>query len=221
MQNKWADLYLHEIEEFGGIEEFVKIKVREKNPLIRRIIAKSQIGGNILEAGCGTGVISKYLASLGYNLTCIDRDKRMIALAKLIVNKQLSKPNFIVQDILNIHFPRKYFEVCFHHGVLEHFSDDEIVSILKQQLEVSKFVIFSVPTNFFHDEEKIYGDERFLSKKYWKNLISLAGGNLVDEFSYFHYSNSAKIIFLKLISFITFGKFPLIKPYGGFVIQNG
>jgi len=42
---------------------------------------------------------------------------------------------------------------------LEHFSDDEIIRALEQQLYIANIVILGIPTKYFNQEEAMYGDE--------------------------------------------------------------
>lgn len=41
-------------------------------------------GGSVLDAGCGTGRVSRRLAELGYAVTAVDSDPRMLAIARAL-----------------------------------------------------------------------------------------------------------------------------------------
>ena len=92
------------------------------------------------------------------------------------------------KSILELDYPKNYFKVSFSSGVLEHFSDEEIVLTLKQQLFISEFVIVSIPTDYFEDSEAMHGDERFMSIKKWRELITRANGTILREANC-HYLN--------------------------------
>ncbi|MFF2089508.1 class I SAM-dependent methyltransferase [Paenibacillus sp. NPDC058174] len=74
-------------------------------------------GTKILEAGCGTGRTACYLASLGCNVTAIDRNKDMIH--KALNRAKISNlPVRIVQaDATSIPFPDETFDAVFTESV--------------------------------------------------------------------------------------------------------
>ena len=76
------------------------------------------------------------------------------------------------------------FDLCYSVGVLEHFSDEEIINSISQQLKIAKRVIIVIPTKWFDDREALHGDDRFLTISYWRNLINKSGGKIIKEYSY-------------------------------------
>ena len=83
-------------------------------------------------------------------------------------------------DILNLQYKNNTFDVSYSNGVLEHFSDEEIVETLKQQMNISKYVIFGIPSTYFNMNEKMLGNERGLTLDEWKNLIHKANGKIFE-----------------------------------------
>ena len=215
--SKFIKYYSDEIEKCGGIENYIAIKSSEKKPLLDRI-KKYAKNKNIVEAGCGSAANSIFLANNGFNVTSIDRGADMLKFAKLNSRSFKNKPKFIKLDIKNIAELKNNFDISFSHGVLEHYLDNEIVELINSQFKVANFVLISVPSNFFRKDQAINGDERFLSKKYWINLINKTNGKLIESFAYFYDSNELKIKFLKFVSRLTLNKLPRTKPYIGFVI---
>jgi len=69
-----------------------------------------------------------------------------------------------------------------------------------------------VPSDYFSEQEKIYGDERFLNIKKWKELIKQSNGRLIKSF-YYYFRNSWQCF---LYTFLRIGK----PPYLGFVITK-
>lgn len=49
------------------------------------------------------------------------------------------------------------------------------IEILKQQMNISKYVIFGIPSTYFNMNEKMLGNERGLTLKEWKSLVDEAG----------------------------------------------
>lgn len=209
--------YLDEIKKYGGECNYVFAKAKEKKPLLDRIKKYSK-RGKILEAGSGSSSNSIFLASQGYLVTSLDKNKKMLDLAKKIAKQFDSKLNFIKEDIKK--FNGKEFSVVFSHGVLEHFNDKEIIEIINKELNIGEYVIFSVPSDFFNKTQAINGDERFMSKNDWKRLISITPGKIIEEFSYFYDPDTPKLRMLKILSKITLGILPIKKPYIGFVLEK-
>lgn len=212
---KWSEYYKKEIEKAGGPKEFVIFKAKEKRELINEILKHTRRGGIILEAGCGTGAISSYISSLGYGVIAIDHDKQMIKLARQLSKSFNSKVNFAIKNIKDIKYPKNYFDVVFSHGVLEHFSDKEIINLINIELNSSKTVILSVPSNYFTEEQKIYGDERFLGIGDWEKILQRTNGLLIDKFGYY-FQNS----FYRFANQIFKNVFIHKAPYIGFVIKS-
>ena len=79
-------------------------------------------------------------------------------------------------------FEKQYFDVVCHSGVMEHFSNEDIVKSLSEQKIISKKVIFNVPNNRTKFSPKHFGDERFLTNKKWIKLIKEAGFSSVKIF---------------------------------------
>lgn len=182
--SRWSKIYQTEIDKAGGYQLYFKRKVDQYRPLLNHILVHSPPGARILEAGCGTAVLSTYLSSLGFNVVAFDRDKDMLALAEKLAELYPKKPDFTQGDLLEIDFPDRYFEVAFSHGTLEHFSNDKILALVNKQLVISKMVIVSIPSDYYGNKDRMYGDERFLSREEWEGILARTGGTIVERFSY-------------------------------------
>ncbi|MBU6390255.1 methyltransferase domain-containing protein [Patescibacteria group bacterium] len=121
---------------------------------------------------------------LGYQTLGIDSDPDMVKLAMSISVQQGSLASFRVDDIMTLKTVHDRFDVIFSNGVMEHFSDSEIISIVNRHLSISDYVIISVPSDFFSDDQKIYGDERFMGIARWRSILSGTTGIIVEEFSF-------------------------------------
>lgn len=181
----WYDIYIDEIKLKKDAIRYVDYKIKNKKKLIN-LIKKYSKRKKIMEAGSGTGIISTYMASLGYDVTEVDIDDKILNLAKDISKKYIKKgePRFVKKDLLELDFKSKEFDVIFSNGVLEHFSDEDIKKILKNELEQSSFVIVGVPTTFFNQNEALHGDERFLKLSYWRNIFKSSNAIILEEKSY-------------------------------------
>lgn len=209
----WYDIYIEEIELKGDFVDYVNYKIKNKRKMIN-LIKKYSPNKKIMEAGAGTGIISTYMSTLGYDVTAVDIDSQIQSLAKKISKEYIknAKPKFVVKDIFELDFKDKYFDVIFSNGVLEHFSDQQIIRGIKLQLQQSNIVIIGIPTKFFNNDEALYGDERFLPIKKWRDLIKQSGGLIIEESSYDYRSFKEKIIGIN--------KLFRIKPFRIFVIKR-
>ena len=208
----WYEVYLKDIEKKGTLENYVDDKIKNKKVLIN-LIKKYSKNNKLIESGSGTGVLSTYMASLGYDVTGIDIDEEILKLSKKIAKNYNSKnkANFQKKSIFELDYKKNDFDVSFSNGVLEHFTNEQIIDTLKQQMKIAKIVIFGIPTKYFNQEEAMYGDERYMSYKFWRNLINDAGGIVLEEKS-MHYMNKRKRL-------LNFKKYFRPYPYRIFVIK--
>lgn len=194
IDNKWNTLYDNYIkEEFRDWHQYFKIKMKLKKRFLKLVLEYSKNGKPVLECGSGTGKFSAYLASLGLDSYAMDLEPAMVEQAKELSNKiSPNHPVTVLQgDIRNIPFEDKFFSVTHSSGVFEHYCDSEIVEIINEQLRVSEVCIFSVPTSYF--EKKMLGNERFMKRKEWRNIISQSNAEIVKETGY-HYKKLGKRI---------------------------
>lgn len=213
----WGKIYRKDVEKKGGNLPYVLGKINKKRKLINLI--KKYANKSIIECGSGTSVVSIYLASLGYNVTAIDIEDDVISLSKKLAKDFYNtldkcKPNMVFEkkSIFKLDYKKSLFDVAFSNGVLEHFSDDEIITIIEQQLNVAKTVIVGIPTKYFSPRESKYGNERVLKLSYWRKLIKQAGGYIIEEVG------MDREPFLKRM--VNVKKYFKPKPYHLFVVKN-
>ena len=103
-------------------------------------------GESCLEIGCGTGISSLYLAKNGRKATAMDYTSASVEL----VSTAASKLNIDLKTVLadateDLPFNDKEFDVIFQSGLLEHFSSEEQVTLLKNWKRYSKRMISMIP----------------------------------------------------------------------------
>jgi ubiquinone/menaquinone biosynthesis C-methylase UbiE len=186
-KSKWIGLYAKYIQaEYKSWDEYFTIKMKLKKRFLNLIIKHSTPNKPVLECGAGTGKFSVYLASLGFNTYAIDLEHEMVEHAKQLSELVCHQnPVKVFQgNISSIPFHDKFFAVSHSSGVLEHFSDSKIVELINEQLRVADTIVFSVPSCYF--EKKMQGNERFLTRQEWRNIISNSKAKIVKETGY-HY----------------------------------
>lgn len=216
-KSHWAKIYQKDINKKGGNIPYILNKIRKKKKLINLI--RKYAKNNIIECGSGTAVVSIYLATLGYHVTAVDIEDEVLKLSKNLANGYYSTLNdnhydidFCKKTIFNLDYKEDFFDVAFSNGVLEHFQDNEIIDIIKEQLKIAKITIVGIPTKYFASKEAKYGNERVLKLSYWRKLIKKAGGNIIEE------TGMDREPFHKRI--INFKKYFKPKPYHLFVIKK-
>jgi hypothetical protein len=115
----------------------------------------------IKEGGCGIGSISKYFSRYGVICEGFDNDPNMVKLASL----NCLKGSFTQGDLF--HPSNTGPEFLVTHGVLEHFSDEQIKWILEKYPNS----IHYVPLDKYKTPS--FGDERLLSKEYWVDNFNI------------------------------------------------
>jgi len=213
--SKWSNIYRQEITNAGSVESFILHRISYKKKLVKVIRKYTPKKGKILEIGCGSGSSLAFLGSLEYTVSGIDSDPDMVKIAKEVVGFSKNRVDLRVSDILKIPHDMGFFDLIFSNGVLEHFSDDKIVKIINHCLSRSQIMIFSVPTDYFNNEHRIYGDERFLGVKYWEKILKNSDAKYLEKFG-FCFKNK----FIDIIYFLTRGLLPSKPPFVGFVLKK-
>jgi len=186
MMDKWRNLYLREIMyRYGSYENYLAQKFILQKPFLDMIEQSIISDKPLIECGAGTAKRSAFFAALGHNAFAVDLDDGMLEMAKRtsIVISPNNPVTIVKNDILNLPYENKSFSVSHSGGVLEHYQDDEIVAMLKEQMRVSDKVCFSVPSTYY-GEEKMYGDERRLTERQWNNLIYESGAKITSTVQY-------------------------------------
>lgn len=192
---KWNILYKNYInKEYEDWDKYFKVKMKLKKPFLNLVIKYSKSNKPILECGCGTAKTSIYFANLGMKVYAMDLEPGMVKEANKL-SKTICPQNrvkVIEGNIKNIPYTDKYFSVTHSSGVLEHYLDGEIIELINEQIRVSDYCVFSVPTRYF--EKKMLGNERFMSRKQWRNIIDKSNARIIKESGYHYKSLNKRII---------------------------
>ena len=143
--------------------KYIKNKLFEKKQLIK-FSKKSLSNFNILDLGCGGGLVCEPLARLGANITGIDFVKKNIIAAKKHAKKSNTNIEYLHQDINNLKLKKKYDAVLILE-VLEHIKDWKkiIINVKKLLKPGGKMIISTINRNFFSKLFAIFIAENILN----------------------------------------------------------
>ncbi len=112
------------------------------------ILKYIQPGQNVLDAGCGEGVLSILMAKKGANVTACDISHPNIENAKTIAKKDGldRKIKFIKADAENLPFQDNFFDVVISSHVLEHLPNFE-KGLSEIYRTTKKKAIIALPTS--------------------------------------------------------------------------
>jgi SAM-dependent methyltransferase len=165
-KKSWGDYY----EGAGGVDYFLDHIAIHKDFLKEILRRKPR---TVMEAGCGSAIMSVFFAMTGLRATACDRDEAVLRKAADIAGQWKSPVTFVKEDILKTSFRDDAFDVVFSQGVLEHLDDGQIRLAAAESLRVGKAFIFSVPGQDYRHRD--FGDERLLSASDWKRILRGAG----------------------------------------------
>lgn len=170
MQKTWIDFYKERVNNL----EYEKYFRERYKPFLNVLKAFRNPSKLTVEAGCGIGTPSKELfEDIPYpNAILYDICPKMVEMTK----KNLSgkNPSFsesqVLQDDCITSLIKPKSGLIFAHGVLEHFSDNDIRRIIGLQKLLAETVVHYVPTDKYHSPS--FGDERLMNEGKWKGIAN-------------------------------------------------
>ena len=165
-RKSWGDYY----DGAGGVDYLLDHVAIHKDFLKEILNRKPRTA---LEAGCGSAIMSVFLAMTGVDVTACDRDDEVLKKAEATAASWKARVRFQNADLLKLAYPADSFDVSFSQGVLEHMTDDQVRKSSAELLRASKAFIFSVPGA--HYKHKDFGDERLLTMGEWKRIFAGVG----------------------------------------------
>ena len=166
LRRSWGHFY----EAAGGVD-YLLDHVAIHRDFLKEILRRRPSA--VLEAGCGSAIMSIFLAMTGVHATACDRDADVLKMAEATAREWKSRVRFAQEDILKMSFPDASFDIVFSQGVLEHLNDDQIRDASKEALRVGGNFIFSVPGH--HYKHRDFGDERLLKPEVWRKILDGVG----------------------------------------------
>ena len=150
----------------------------------------------ILDVGCGPGWSDLFLASVGYNVTGVDNEERLIGAARDLATRLGVASNFEVGDAFDLSPFHGRFDLVYSCGVLEHFDRDVTVKLLQEQARCARYVLIQIPTLYTALTGEIT-DERIYTVSELKGIVKDAGLRVVSAFGYGDVTVSRSQIWLR------------------------
>lgn len=154
IQEKYINTILNEVNNIRNVNPDKKIKILE-------IAGGSGYTSAVLQDLLKDKNVEVYYSDLSENLCKIVAAK--FGLTTLNVDSE------------NILYEENSFDIIFHQGFLEHFSNDQIKTFLSEQSRVANVIVFDIPNDKRTNKIQEFGNERFLSNQEWKQLIWESG----------------------------------------------
>lgn len=146
-------------------------------------------GKFVMEAACGSGILSLRLAQKGAKVTVLDISENALKTARQNLNKHCEKSGIIKADILKMPFDDNMFDVVWNQGVIEHFAEPEnVVAEMYRATKKGGYIVIFVPAHLssLHFIYKIlertnrmdlwpFDRQMFYKKCYLKNVMERAG----------------------------------------------
>lgn len=169
----WYDIYSERMN-----QSYLDHVTKKYQPFIKAIYDEKANAAT--EIGCGAGNITKILRGMnfypGCSYTLIDSCPLMLGLA--VRNNPSARCNFICGDVREV---SRQSDLIHSHGLLEHFSDDDILSIVENGLEAAPVQIHYVPTSKYETPSR--GDERLMDIHQWSKILKGTGKLSFDIFN--------------------------------------
>jgi hypothetical protein len=126
--------------------------------------------GGVLEVGVGSGAQSAVLSRSLDRVVSIDNDQRILSAARPNLERFGRGVTLVAADAFALPFRAGTFGVAMSQGLMEHFSDDGVAGLIREQLRVCRSVAFSVPSDRYPRQD--VGDERLMPPDRWREIVT-------------------------------------------------
>lgn len=182
MSDRWLSYFENNMENKHWLAEAVN-QWQFMQPLFGHIQNCVPPGSSILDVGCGMGFNDTYIASLGYEVTGIDNDPRIIEKAKRYASHLDVHVNFKPCDAFDLSSEYGKHDLAFSLGVLEHFDRDITIQLLSEQSKCARHVLIEIPTKYTAFTGSIT-DERIYSIRQLKKIVNESDLKVVASFGF-------------------------------------
>ncbi|HSU18049.1 class I SAM-dependent methyltransferase [Longimicrobium sp.] len=141
--------------------------------LLRAVLRRAK--GGILEVGIGSGAQSALLSRWAERVVSIDNDPRIMRAARPNVERFGPKTRLVLADAFRMPFRDGAYGVSLSQGLMEHFDDDAIAGLVREQLRVCRSVVFSIPSDRYPRQD--VGNERLMPPERWRQIAERVAGS--------------------------------------------
>jgi ubiquinone/menaquinone biosynthesis C-methylase UbiE len=137
---EWEREYLREIRPVVGLA----------HPIARAVEGLSKRGDLLLEAGCGSGELSAELAHAGRRIELADFSAPILERAAGVFRASgLPAPGLTRCDLTEVPHPwsDRSVDIVWSSGVLEHWTDQELIPIVREMSRVARKRVISLVPN--------------------------------------------------------------------------
>jgi SAM-dependent methyltransferase len=131
--------------------------------------------GAVLEVGTGSGAQSALLSRLVPRVVTLDNSERILGVARRNLARFGRDVMPVRGDAFALPFADSTFGVATSQGLAEHFDDESIGLLLREQLRTCRSVVFSVPSDHYPRQD--VGNERLMSPARWLDIVRRAVGD--------------------------------------------
>ena len=163
-------------------------------------------GREVLEIGAGTGGNSSTLAKLGCHVIALDWSRPALERIQITATSLLADLSPLQADAFELPFAKSTFDLVFHQGFLEHFTD--AASLVREQHRVLKpggYILVDVPQRYnlytVHKHRLIrsgrwpYGGwEREFSLQELTALLQACGFQFVKAYGWGYYPRPLEMV---------------------------
>ena len=130
---------------------------------------------SVLEVGTGTSMLSGLASMWCDRVVTVDNSAEVLSTAGAFSARAATRIHAVRADAHQLPFPDRAFSACFSQGLLEHFDDDEVRSMVAEQLRVATVTYASMPSVFYPHVGRLgpglVGNERLLSRSRWLRIL--------------------------------------------------
>ena len=173
-------------------------------------------GKECVEVGCGSGVISAALGRMGAKTSLVDKSPKALDFARKHFEKNGITAEFHLQDATDMKFPDGNFDVVWNAGVIEHFTDEGKIALIREMWRVVKpggILLIMVPNKW---------DIPFILGKWLAILRNTWPFGYEDDLSFFRLRKLAQRA--GLCKFTVFAFNPIVGwwflPYGNSITKR-
>ena len=135
--------------------------------LLREALRRAD--GSVLEVGVGSGAQSALLSRFVARTVTLDNDPRIMRAALPNLSRFGPRARVVGGDGFRLPFRDGSFGVAVSQGLMEHFADEQIGALVREQLRVCRSVVFSVPSDRYPRQD--VGNERLMPPARWQAIL--------------------------------------------------